>query len=173
MTDALEFQLGAPQIARLAKAFRKAPEIALPRMVAAVTESQLLYQREVQERIPTGIGGGGGLKGSVSARDLEINDDRIAGQVGTPLDYAVPVELGSKPHMPPVQPLVDWAAQKFGLTEEEAKTAGWAIAMKIKAKGTEGVHMFRDAFEQTNADMEQIMFRAIDKLSDEVLGEVR
>lgn len=53
--------------------------------------------------------------------------------------YAPYVNYGTKPHMPPPDDLAEWARLKFGLTEKEAKKAGWAIAMKIKKKGTEGV----------------------------------
>jgi len=51
--------------------------------------------------------------------------------------HAAFIEYGTRPHMPPLQPLMDWAIRK-GLadTEEEAKAVAWKIAQKIKREGT-------------------------------------
>lgn len=48
--------------------------------------------------------------------------------------HAGAVEHGSRPHMPPVAPLIAWARQKLGAVD--AKSVGWAIALKIKERGT-------------------------------------
>ncbi|MFP3386732.1 hypothetical protein, partial [Tritonibacter sp. SIMBA_163] len=72
-------------------------------------------------------------------------DDGVIGIVGTAALHAVPVEMGSKPHFPPIQPLEDWAHHKLDLPAEEARGAAFAIARKIAAKGTEGAHMVERA----------------------------
>lgn len=46
-------------------------------------------------------------------------------------DYALYVEYGSNPHMPPVDAIAEWAKQK-GIGEEFA----WPIALSIKERGT-------------------------------------
>jgi len=39
--------------------------------------------------------------------------------------------------LPPVDPLIQWVKDKFGLSGEAAERAGWAIAQKIKKEGVE------------------------------------
>jgi hypothetical protein len=67
--------------------------------------------------------------------------------MGTANPYALPVELGTKPHFPPLQPLLDWAQHKLGLHGEEAEEAARAIQLKISWHGTKGAFMFRGAME--------------------------
>jgi hypothetical protein len=130
------------QGARIQNALLHAPEIAFPHVQAAMLASQLLAEREIKELTPVGVGGGGGLKGSISHREPEILADNVIGLVGTPLAYAAPVEFGSRPHMPPLGPILEWVQAKMGVDPEEAEGIARAIAWKIKNHGTEGAHMF-------------------------------
>ena len=57
--------------------------------------------------------------------------------------YATYVEFGTEPHMPPVEPLEQWAQKKLG-----EKGLGWAIAKKIAKEGTEPKPFLRDAIDQ-------------------------
>lgn len=50
-----------------------------------------------------------------------------------PSEYARPIHHGTRPHMPPVDPLKEWA-KRHAMPDPDK--AGWAIAMKIKKKGT-------------------------------------
>jgi hypothetical protein len=34
----------------------------------------------------------------------------VIGVVGSPLAYALPVEIGTRPHFPPVAAILDWVA---------------------------------------------------------------
>jgi len=52
--------------------------------------------------------------------------------------HGIFVEEGTRPHMPPVEKLKPWAKKKLG---DEKKA--WAVAMKIKKKGTKPVGFFR------------------------------
>ena len=70
--------------------------------------------------------------------------------------YAVPVELGTGPHMPPIRPLADWAEHKLGVAPEKARSVGYRIARKIAAKGTDGAHMFERAFTSNEAQVRTI-----------------
>lgn len=75
----------------------------------------------------------------------ETDTDGLGGQAGTNSEYARPVEFGSRPHMPPVQPLIDWARRQ-GFADPES--AGWAIARKIAQFGTEEQPFLFPAFEE-------------------------
>lgn len=118
---AFDVRIDIREAAALADAFDKSPKIVTEELTAATWEASLLLEREVKENTPTGVGGGGGLKGSISAREPQVLSDNVIGMVGTPLAHAVPVELGTRPHFPPVQPLADWAEHKLGLSPAEAQ----------------------------------------------------
>lgn len=160
---------GAAEIAAL---WARAPEITAEELERAVLEGSLLLEREVKERTPVGIGGGGGLRGSIAAHEPRVLADRVIGAVGTSLSYAVPVELGTRPHFPPIEPLADWARHKLGVPEEEATRVGYLIARKIARQGTEGVHMFRDAFKASQPQIEAMLERATARIRDRLAGKV-
>lgn len=46
------------------------------------------------------------------------------------------VEYGTRPHWPPLEPLILWATRKLGLSEKDAESAARAIQVKISKKGT-------------------------------------
>lgn len=45
------------------------------------------------------------------------------------------MEYGTRPHMPPIAPLVTWATRKFQVDEKEATAIAWAVAIKISKVG--------------------------------------
>lgn len=69
--------------------------------------------------------------------------------------YSLAVELGSRPHMPPVEPILAWVLYKgfFGVgpngKPQTAENVAWAIAMKIKAEGTKPTHFMRGTIPAT------------------------
>lgn len=153
------------EAANLARAYERAPELVEAEITRATWEATLLLEREVKEYTPVGVGGGGGLKGSISAREPRHYGDNIIGVVGTPLNHAVPVELGTKPHMPPIQPLADWAQHKLGVGDNEAYRVGRAIAFKISRKGTEGAHMFERGFNAGQMQVQDMFHRALTRIN--------
>ncbi|MEX0758523.1 MAG: hypothetical protein WD100_02980 [Tistlia sp.] len=158
--EGIEIRLELPNARQILEAFEKAPEIVVEELGAATWEGSLLIQREVVERTPRGVGAGGGLAGSIQARDPQIAPGLVRGEVGTALSYAVPVELGTRPHFPPIEPLQLWAQHKLGLSEVEAESAAYAIARKIKAHGSQGVHMFAEGFAATEEQLRTFYARA-------------
>lgn len=154
----------------LIDAWQRAPEVVEAELHAATLEATLLLEREVKELTPVGIGGGGGLRGTIAAREPEVSADAVIGVVGTPARYAEAVELGTRPHFPPVQPLADWAQFKLGVPEAQARDVGFLIARKIARVGTEGHFMFRDALEANRGQVGAIYERAHARIRD-ALGE--
>lgn len=156
MSDGLRIDIDIREAAALAEAWRAAPRLVLGELRKSTLEAELLLEREVKELTPVGVGAGGGLKGSIAAREPRVLAEAVIGEVGTPLIYAVPVELGSRPHFPPVQPLADWAQAKLGVPAAEARGVGFAIARKIARVGTEGAFMFKRAFDANRRQVERI-----------------
>ncbi len=76
---------------------------------------------------------------------------------GSPLIYAVPVELGTKPHMPPLQPLMDWVKLKLGIRDmEEREKVAQKIRWKIYHYGTKGHRMFERALRACRPRIQEI-----------------
>lgn len=126
----------------------QAPEIVQQEFASAMAEVDALLEREVKELTPSGASGGGagGLKGSIFSQE-RVGPQNVIGVVGTPLAYAIPVELGTKPHFPPVAPLEDWVRAKLGVQEEhEVHGIAFAIARAISRRGTLAVGMFHRTF---------------------------
>jgi hypothetical protein len=121
-------------------------------LLTAMTEVDLFLQREVMEATPTAYGT---LRASIFAEE-RINGDGILGVVASPLNYVEYVELGTRPHFPPVAPLEDWVRKKLGLTDD-AQVAGvaLAIARKIAARGTLAVGMFNRTFRYYQPQVEK------------------
>ncbi len=99
-------------------------------------------ESEVVSVTPRGVGGQAGLAGSIHGQVVSYGESYM-GIVGTPLGYGEPVELGRRPGtMPPVGPIALWARRILGIPEKESRSVGFAIAMKIKQKGTKPAEMF-------------------------------
>lgn len=142
----------------LQAAFAKAPDIFLEELATAVLQGQMLAEREVKERTPTS--GAGTLRDSIGALPIELSGATVRGEVGTSLSYAEGIELGTRPHMPPAEPLMDWVRRKLGVPPEKVEDVAQAIRWKIFHRGTKGAFMFRDAVEAIGPQLDAIMAAA-------------
>ena len=135
MSASFEVTISAEPLAIFAAGLAKAPELTIEAMTAAVYEAELYVQREATEAAP--IGATHLLRPSILAAVPEVDGDRVIGVVGSPLQYAAPVELGTRPHRPPIQPLIDWVRGKLHVTDQaQARGMAFAIAKKIERRGT-------------------------------------
>lgn len=149
-------------LSKVASAVEATGEQLNTKLIAAVWQACLLYEREVKERTPKGATHA--LIGSIAAQPPVVSGGSVEGHVGSALPYAECVELGTKPHFPPVAPIADWARAKLGLTEDEARRVAFMIARKISQHGTKGAHMFADALEATEEQIIAIIKSAISEL---------
>ncbi|MBF0261089.1 MAG: HK97 gp10 family phage protein [Magnetococcales bacterium] len=159
MSDAPLFSvpIDTSELVALARRLENAPEEVLQALKLAMMEASDLLVLEAQERTPTASGN---LRASIIAAMPVVQGDSVIGAVvsdqnqnshaalgaGSPLIYAVPVELGTKPHMPPLQPLMDWVKLKLGIRDmEEREQVAQKIRWKIYHHGTKGNLMFARA----------------------------
>ena len=149
----LEIQ-GGLEITRI---FGRAPEIIDDEMIPTMWEAELLLEREIKEGTPIGVSGNS--RASISAREPKRLADNIIGEVGSPLKHILAVELGTKPHYPPIRPLEDWVRAKLGLGDNEARHVAFLVQRKIGRKGTDGAFMFKRGFEANEAQIQR-MFEA-------------
>ncbi|MGD9638380.1 MAG: hypothetical protein AB7U85_04910 [Alphaproteobacteria bacterium] len=164
MSDVINLEIQRQNWEKFSKALAKSPEEIGKQLAAAIWQAEMLLQRETVEKTPTGVSRGAGLRASIISEKPQIMSDQIIGSVGTSLNYAVPVELGTKPHRPPVAPIMEWAKYKLGVTEPEAIRIGYAIANKIAKKGTEGSFMFKQAFEKNQKQVDALLNKALNKV---------
>jgi hypothetical protein len=157
--------------ANLARAFGQAPEIVLDELSRATWEAELLLQREIQEATP--VGATGLLRASISAREPKRLADQVIGEVGTAIAHAVPVELGTRPHFPPIRPLADWVVAKLGVARDQAERVGFLIARKIAQRGTKGAGMFAKALAANRAQVARIFDAAAARIASRLADEAR
>lgn len=134
------------EVARLiTEAFAHAPEIVIEEIERAMEESLDVLKTQMQMLTPQAHG----ILRSAYYTRLYASpaSGAVFGEVGNPASYAMPVELGTKPHFPPIEPLITWAATKFGLDEYDAEIAARGVQRKIGHRGTQGAHMARQSLD--------------------------
>lgn len=151
---------------RLAAALTAAPDIVEEELIAAVTQASLLAKAEIRDRTPTS--GAGTLRDSIGAMPVTIGAERIRGGVGTASPYALPVETGSRPHMPPANPIREWVYRKLGKRGKDLEETAEAIRWAIKHRGTPAHWMFRDGM----AHVESQVREEIDAAADRALARI-
>lgn len=156
--------------AELEAAWKRAPDIVREELTGAMWEAEMLLEPAVQEKTP--VGAFGTLKDGIAAQEPEVSEAGVLGVVGTSVAHAIPVEIGTRPHFPPVQPLEDWVMKKLGVPEREAHGVAFAIARKIAQRGTLAVGMFHRAFNEKRPNVEVIFAGARRRIRDR-LAELR
>lgn len=148
----------------LQAAWAKAPDIVRQELTRAMWEAELQLEPAIQAETPEGAYKN--LRSSIAAQTPRVSADTVLGVVGTAAAYAIPVELGTKPHFPPILPLVDWVIAKLGVPEKEAKGVAFLIARKISRRGTTGAAMFRKGFDKTERRVQQAFVDARRRIRD-------
>lgn len=167
----MRIELALKGFDELVELWSQAPEMVQREMTSAAWASSLRVEKEVRERTPKGANGF--LAMSIAAHEPVVIPGGVIGLVGTSLSYAEPVELGTKPHMPPIQPLIEWVEVVLGLDGEAAEQAAQSIAWKIAKKGTEGKFMFRDGFAASEDYIKRTFRQALSNIRNSLAGGVQ
>jgi len=117
----------------------------------------------------SGFGASGVLSSSITHIE-EVSETGVIGMVFSPQNYVEAVEIGTRPHWPPIEPLVDWVKVKFGLPEKDARSMAHAVAWKISRVGTEGKFMFRRGLEKQQAEVQRIFEAAVARIAARLGG---
>lgn len=158
----LAYEINVQGMQELQAQLARAPGVVIEELEATVTEADLLLTREVKENMPTAHGT---LRASVFHEE-RVNEAGVVGLVGSPLSYIVPVELGTKPHFPPIEPLIDWVKVKFGISgDKAARGAAFAVARKIAMRGTKEQRPFGRAFQSFEPQIRAMFDRAMGRIA--------
>jgi hypothetical protein len=129
-------------IERLAKRW---PEAVRAARVRRITEALLLLEAKIKQATPEGAG-------PIHLRDTIFHQvsygEPVWGMVSTPAIYGAPVELGTRPHFPPLAPIQHWVERVIGVSGKEAKSVAYLIARKISKVGTKPRRMFGDTMDR-------------------------
>ena len=158
------FELTAPALVALERGFAEAPEYSNQQLIAGMTEATLLLEREVKDGFPAVSG----LTRAGIFSDAFSTSAGVLGVVGSNSIAAVAVELGTKPHRPPVEPILMWVNEKLGLRGKEARGVAFAIANKIAAVGTKAQHPFGKATVQQS----QAVFSIFEKVAGRIAAHL-
>lgn len=120
-----------------------------------ITSAALLLERAIKLHTPEGAG-------PVHIRDtifhkIEAYGASVRGIIGVPAIYGEPLEMGTRPHFPPVAPIEHWVERKIGLSGKEAKSVAFLIARAISKRGTKGAKMFHKGMEEQEAAVMAIL----------------
>jgi hypothetical protein len=126
---------------------------------AAALRTQGLVVDEIQNAEPNAAVDRGELAGSVHTR---MHSDGATVEVRAP--HAVFIDQGTRPHMPPLAPLAEWAMRKFGVNEKQARAIAWGVAKKIEKYGTAPRHFMQKAFERSKPVIQSEIRKALAKL---------
>ena len=78
--------------------------------------------------------------------------------------YGLFVEVGTRPHRPPLYALYPWVQIKFDLSDlQEIRAAAWGVADAIAKRGTRGHFMFHRAIEEHERDVLRILEEEISR----------
>lgn len=149
------------------RGFATAPQQTLRLLLAAMTQATMLVEREVKEHMPRGATG---LTAASISSDAFSTPAGVLGVVGSSQPSAVFVELGTKPHMPPVAALIPWVQAVLGVDAKHAPGVAFLIARKIAIKGTEAKKPFENAMIATQSQVIGMFETAADQIATVLAG---
>lgn len=118
--------------------------------------------RKVAEKTPSVTGY---LSGSIKPSSITGTGINIQGSIGSPVAYALPVEMGRKPgKMPNVEAIKMWMKSKLKI--DDNKTA-FLISRAIMRNGIKPVSMFKNTLDEEtdyiNRMLNEAMARTIER----------
>jgi hypothetical protein len=138
------------------------PEAARAAQISRITEAALMAEQAIKEHTPVGAG-------PIHLRDtifhkINATGTPIWGVISTPLAYGEPVEVGTRPHFPPIDPIAHWVEKKIGASGKEARSIAFLIARAISRRGTKGAKMFQISFEELNMKLLDVLGKIPDDI---------
>lgn len=150
-----------------AQALTAAPEWTREALTRFLTQARLLLEAATKDNMPAFSGN---LRGSVDSALRGEAVGELEGVVFSPLVYAAPVELGTKPHWVPLEPLIDWVQARLGAPAKKAVQVAIWVRDKIAIKGTEGQLPFTRALQDNESALERMLDAEVAELIDRLNG---
>ncbi|KTT21897.1 hypothetical protein [Pseudacidovorax intermedius] len=135
-------------LAAINRGLAEDPAMARRELLIAMTEATLLVEREAKERMPRGATG---LTAQSIQSDAFSTPAGVLGVVSSSLPSASAVELGTRPHMPPMDALVPWVRAVLGVSPKRERSVAYLVARKIARRGTPAQQPFAKAIAATES----------------------
>jgi len=88
-----------------------------------------------------------GIDTSALVQSLKVQHAQISAVVFSDLKYAPYVEFGTRPHYPPIAPILEWVKRKLHVPEKRAYGVARAVVKKIGKRGTPRRPYLSNAFK--------------------------
>lgn len=137
----MQVSIHADAALTIGRAWAAHPHLVTEELETAMLSSLLYLEGQTAERTPVNLGT---LRRSYTSH-VSTFIDAVFGTMSSPVSYAMPIEMGTRPHYPPLEPLINWVEAKLGLVGDEAEGAARGIQRKIGRFGTPGYGMARYA----------------------------
>lgn len=150
----------------LARGFERVPAIAKEELLVAAKEATLLLEADVVGNYPKHTG----LTRASIASDAFATPTGVLGVVGSSAPVAVFLELGTKPHFPPIEPLLAWVRDVLGKSGPAGEAAARGIQRKIGKKGTPAKPLFAQALQRNQATIARMFESAAARIAQRMGG---
>ena len=166
----MELSIDLKGFDQLEKALRQAPEIVSQELNAFAHSSVTLMVTEVQERTPKNKNDKaetrgnlhrsitGEVIGATPVGMLGVTGAGILGVVGTVTPYAIPVELGTRPHV-------------IVAKNKKALHFGNITVRSVHHPGTKPVGMFKHAFEANQGELQKRFAETVDRILQRITSQ--
>jgi hypothetical protein len=118
-------------------------------MIEAMRDSTLLVVRDARKNAPVDTGR---LRASI-VPEVRRRERTIEGIVGSNVVYAPYMELGTRPHWPPMDALEVWA-RRHG-------TSAFIVARAISRRGTKALHYLKRAVDSNLGKIKNRLSKAV------------
>ena len=150
-----------------AQGLRDSPEYTDRVLQEAMTEATLLVQREWQENLPRVSG----LTARSITSDVASTPAGVLGVVSSSQPNALFLELGTRPHMPPVAAIEPWVKAVLGISEpKEVKRVAFLVARKIARHGTPAQRPMERAAQSVEGQITAMFERAAAQVAQHLIG---
>lgn len=137
---------------RLITAWERSPQIVEEELTVFVEEESSHLTSEVKALTPKDTGA---LQDSIKPREIEVGPLGVSALIGTPLNYALPVEFGAKPH--------DIVARNGKALHFMMR--GIPITVKkVHHPGSKGYFMFTQALEANREQIQQKLTATVERI---------
>ena len=154
-------------LAALQQAYRDSPDVARRELLAAGNEAVALLESDVKGRYPKHQG----LTRASITGDAFSTPTGVLGVVGSSAPVAIFIELGTRPHTPPLEPLLLWVRDILGKTGDEGFAAARGIQRKIRARGTKANPLFAEAAARHEAAIGRMFEDAAGRVAAQLGGQ--
>jgi HK97 gp10 family phage protein len=118
-------------------------------MQDGMEKAALMVTRSARIKAPVDTGR---LRSSIMP-EVRVKGTEVQGVIGSNVTYAPFVELGTKPHFPPIEAVAVWAA-RHGMS-------AYAVALAIARRGTKAHPYLQPAFDENRSAIEAILGRTV------------